>query len=70
MHNPLSAQPATPESRLFTIEQSAVYMNCHVWYVRTQVWAGAIPHVRFGKRILIDRADLDTFINQQKQVAA
>lgn len=70
MRKPPSTQTATAESRLFTIKQSALYMNCHVWYVRTQVWARAIPHVRFGKRILIDKADLARFIDKQKQVAA
>jgi excisionase family DNA binding protein len=65
----LSTQAPT-ESRLLTIKQAANYLNAHVWFIRTQVWAGAIPYVRFGKRILIDRADLDAFIQRQKTAAA
>ena len=58
------------ESRLLRISEAATYLNTTPWFIRTQLWAGAIPHVRFGKRILIDKADLDRFIDKQKQVAA
>lgn len=58
------------EPRLLSIKQAAAYSNSTTWFMRTQIWAGAIPYLKLGKRYLIDRADLDLFIDQRKQLAA
>ena len=54
-------------SRLLRIQDAADYLNATEWFVRTLVWSG-FPHLRLGKRILIDRSDLDAFIDRQKEV--
>lgn len=56
-----------PEPRLLNVRQAAAYLGATVWFVRSLVWASAIPHVVFGKRILIDRQDLDKFIENSKK---
>jgi excisionase family DNA binding protein len=60
----------TPEPRLYTIKNAAAYLSTTVWYVRSIVWARQIPHLRCGNRIVIDKADLDAFIDSQKVAAA
>jgi excisionase family DNA binding protein len=62
---------ASPEPRLLTIKQAAVYLGTTEWFIRsTGVWDRKIPHVRLGKRILFDRCDLDRFVDDQKKAAA
>jgi excisionase family DNA binding protein len=56
--------------RLLRVEEAAKYLSTTPWFIRSLVWAKSIPHVRLGKRILFDRADLDKFIDDQKKAAA
>jgi len=55
---------ATP--RLLNIPDAATYMGCTVWFVRTLIWSRQVQHLRLGKRFLLDRSDLDRFIDSQK----
>jgi excisionase family DNA binding protein len=63
--------PNTPalnlEPRLLRIKDAARYLNATVWFVRSLVWSG-FPHLRLGRRILIDRSDLDAYVDRQKEV--
>jgi excisionase family DNA binding protein len=52
--------------RLLGVRDAAVYLGCTVWFVRSLVWNGEIPSCRLGKRLLIDRQDLDTYIEGAK----
>jgi len=54
------------EPRLLRIAEAATYLGATCWYVRSLIWAGGIPFLKLGKRFVIDRADLDAFINAQK----
>jgi excisionase family DNA binding protein len=64
-------QVCSPEPRLLTIRQAAVYLGTTEWFIRSVgVWERKIPHVRLGKRILFDRSDLDKFVDDQKKAAA
>jgi len=54
--------------RLLNIPDTAKYMGCTVWFVRTLIWGRQVPHLRFGRRFLLDRSNLDTFIDSQKNV--
>jgi len=63
-----SEQGGNTTPRLLNIPDAAKYMGCTVWFVRTLIWGRQVPHVRFGKRFLLDRSDLDTFIDSQKNV--
>lgn len=72
-------EPITP--RLLNMRQAAAYLGCSFWTARDYVLQGLIPVVdmpplraREGdrqrstlRRVLIDRADLDTFIESRKR---
>ena len=74
-----SAENITP--RLLNMRQAAAYLGCSFWTTRDHVLQGLIPVVdmpplraREGdrqrktlRRVLIDRVDLDTFIESRKR---
>ncbi len=66
------SKPAIPNpaARLLTVNESATYLGCAVWFVRTLAWNRVVPYLKLGKRIVFDRADLDAFVEKQKQAAA
>jgi excisionase family DNA binding protein len=55
------------EPRLLRISEAAKYLGATPWFVRSLIWARSIPHCKFGKRLLIDRSDLDLFIAAEKE---
>lgn len=55
----------TPSPRLLTLPQAAAYMNCALWQVRQLCWAKQIPHIKMGKRFVVDRGDLDRWIDRR-----
>jgi len=52
--------------RLYSIKESAEYLGRTVWAVREMLWAGKLPYVKDGKRILLDIHDMDTWIDKNK----
>jgi excisionase family DNA binding protein len=61
-------QEITP--RLLTIKQAATYLSATIWSVRELLWSDSIPHVVIGRRHLIDRGDLDRYIDTQLNKSA
>ena len=55
-----------PESRLLGIPQAAIYLGSTVWAIRSLIWENQIPYVKIGKRLLLDRSDLDAFVDGNK----
>jgi excisionase family DNA binding protein len=62
------SNPSTP--RLLPLKKAADYLGLTVWALRERIWAGQIPVVRFpgGRKMYVDAADLDNFIEQNKMV--
>jgi excisionase family DNA binding protein len=56
--------------RLLTIKQAAAYLSCAVWQVRTLLWSKEIAHIKLGKKFLIDRNDLDLFVDRRLRDAS
>jgi len=52
--------------RLCSIQEAATYLAVSDWTVRRMVWTGALPHIRRGRRILLDLRDLDAWIDRAK----
>ncbi|MGV8080190.1 MAG: helix-turn-helix domain-containing protein [Syntrophales bacterium] len=52
--------------RLYALPEAAVYLGRSIWAVREMVWAGKLPVVRDGRRILLDIHDMDRWIEMQK----
>ena len=52
--------------RLFSIKEGAVYLGRSVWAIREMLWAGEMPYVKDGKRILSDIQDMNEWIDRSK----
>ncbi len=57
---------SSPERRLLNLKEAARYFNISQVTMRRLAWAHRVPCVRFGKRVMFDRPDLDKFIEQSK----
>ncbi len=63
IHNPVRNRPA---KRLFDIKEAAEYLGRTVGALREMLYAGKMPFVRDGRRILIDIHDMDAWIDRSK----
>lgn len=64
---PTSGQlPRKTAKRLYSIQEAADYLALSTWTVRELIWKGELPHVRLGRRILLDLQDLDALIAHNK----
>ncbi|SPE32051.1 hypothetical protein SBA6_170009 [Candidatus Sulfopaludibacter sp. SbA6] len=57
---------APVKRRLYTVEESAVYMGRSLEAMQHMIGAGKIPTVRLDRRVFIDVRDLDRLIDQSK----
>jgi excisionase family DNA binding protein len=64
LHN----SPKQIQKRLFTLKEAAQYLGRSVWSMRELIWAGVIPVVRQegGRKIYLDKIDLDSFVEKNK----
>jgi excisionase family DNA binding protein len=62
----ISNPPCHISKRLYSIKESAVYLGRTAWAVREMLWAGKMPYVKDGKRILIDLQDMNEWIDRSK----
>lgn len=53
--------------RLLDYRTAAPYVSLSYWSLREMVLDGVIPHLKFGKKVLIDRQDLDQWAYNQKE---
>ena len=63
---PAVQQSQQSEPRLLTIPEAAKYLSSTVWAVRSLIWDHKIPYVPLGKKQLIDRTDLDEYVDSIK----
>ena len=56
--------------RLYTLDEAAIYLGRSYWSVRELVISGKIPRVQDegGRKIFLDIADLETFIEHHKAI--
>jgi len=54
--------------RLLPLKKAAQYLGLTVWGMRERIWAGDIPVVKFpgGRKMFIDTADIEKFIESNK----
>ena len=57
------------QSRLLTLREAAQYLKCSQVSIRTLVWDGTLPSVRFTRRgkLWLDRQDLEKYIEDSKR---
>jgi excisionase family DNA binding protein len=62
----LAQEPGRLLPRLMTVDQAAVYLGRTGEAVQHLVSAGKVPTVRADRRVFLDRADLDKWIDDNK----
>jgi len=58
--------PLKLTKRLLSEKETAVYLGRSVWSIREMRYAGKLPFVKDGKRVLFDILDLDSWIDKSK----
>lgn len=54
------------DKRLYSIKDAAEYLGRSIWSIREMIWAGKLPYVKDGRRILLDINDIDDWITENK----
>lgn len=54
------------QKRLYSVKEAAIYLGRTAWALREMLWAGKIPYIRDGRRILLDIRDMDNWIEKHK----
>lgn len=55
--------------RLLDIRGSAGFLGVSPWTIRGLVWDGEIPHIKAGRKIWLDRHDLERWVTNAKEVS-
>jgi len=55
-----------PAKRLYSIKELVAFFGVTPWYWRSQIWAGLLPFVQVGRKMLIDHKDVEHFIQTHK----
>ncbi len=61
------SQSSAVDARLLRIEQAAQWLGCTKWFVRSLIWNGEISYLKCGKRLLLDKNDLNNWIEREKE---
>jgi excisionase family DNA binding protein len=60
--NPPSAIP----KRVYSIQEASIYLGRSICALREMIWAGKLPYVKDGRRILLDVDDMNKWIEKNK----
>jgi|SRR5215472_1282968 len=55
-----------PNPRLMSIRNGATHMASSEWVKTSLIDKGELPHLSFGKKLRVDRGDLDTVIDSHR----
>jgi len=63
IHNPLC-------KRLYTLKEAAAYLGRSEWGMRDLIWKQVIPVVmnEGGRKIYVDKEDLEEYVSQNKSI--
>lgn len=53
--------------RLYSIPEAGQYLGRTLWSIREMIYAGKIPYIRDGRRMLLDIEDMDSWIENNRQ---
>jgi len=69
---PRRQQPKAAEAgrhaRLLSLRDLVAVYGLTTWYWRTSIWRGDIPHLQLGRKLVVDRRDVDEFIEKNKVI--
>ena len=60
------SKPTESLKRLFSIKELATEIGGTKWFWRSQIWDGQLPFVQIGKKMFVDKKDVDAFIEKNK----
>ena len=63
----LDAHTNALQPRLLDYQAASSYLSLSYWSVRTLVVNGEVPHVKFGKLVLLDRLALDEWVEKNNE---
>lgn len=52
--------------RLYSVKEAAPYLGRSVTALREMLWAGKLPYIKDGRRILLDIEDMNAWIEKMK----
>jgi hypothetical protein len=55
-----------PVKRPYDLKEASLYMGRTVCAVREMIWAGKLPCIKDGRRILLDIYDMDVWFERNK----
>ena len=55
-----------PGKRLFSIKELVREIGATDWFWRSLIWDGRLAYVQVGRKMLIDREDIENFIQKNK----
>lgn len=58
--------PSPIEPRLLSQQEGARYLGISYWTLRDLVFRRELPFVKIGRRILVDRKDLESYLDRSK----
>ena len=58
--------PTVNTKRLFSIKELAAEIGGTKWFWRSQIWDGQLQYVQVGKKMFVDRNDVEVFIEKNK----
>ncbi len=56
------------KKRLYSIKELVDLIGATEWFWRSQIWDGTLPYVQVGKKMFIDSADIESFIEKYKTI--
>ena len=60
--------PASTTQKLLSVPEAAAYTGMSKsWLDKQRTTGGFVPHVKIGRRVFYDRADLDAAVEQAKR---
>jgi excisionase family DNA binding protein len=57
---------ASSGKRLFSIKELVDQLGATEWFWRSQIWSGRLPFVQVGRKMFVDREDIEAFITRHK----
>jgi excisionase family DNA binding protein len=69
LHESRKPQAPAETPRALTIPHAARYLSCSVKFVRSLIWKRELKYVKVGRRFIIDRHELDRWLNENQRMA-
>jgi excisionase family DNA binding protein len=52
--------------RLYSIKEASFYLGRSICALREMLWAGKLPYIKDGRRILLDIHDMNSWVDKNK----